>query len=501
MSDTQTTAAPLDDAKSVEILIIGSGFAGIGLGSQLRRHGRRDFLILERASDVGGTWRDNHFPGVACDVPSHQYSLSWILNPHWSRVYSPGPEIHAYMQKCVRDEGLTPHLRFNTDMLASRWDDKRELWAVETSNGTYEAPILITATGHLADSFQPDIEGLSSFKGQMFHSANWDHSAELEGRRIGVVGSGASAIQIVPEMQKIASEVVVFQRNAPYVVPRPDRAFSEAERGMFQRDPSTMREVRSENFWIREYNFAARRLIPRFINDARTLALGHLARQVPDDVMRAKLTPEFQLGCKRTLISNTWYPAVTSANVTVETSALAKVENGRAIGASGQGYDLDVLIFATGFEATRPPFARRVFGRSGISLDEQWDNGMQAYNSIAVHDFPNLFVVNGPNTGSGHNSALYIIEAQLDYILGALDWRDAHGGTVLEARKDAEEAYMERITEMADGTVWLTGGCSSWYVDERSGRLTMIWPDYMFTFREENASFHPTGYTAEPALA
>ncbi len=496
MSDARLITAPPAEARSAQIIIVGSGFAGIGLGSQLRRHGRGDFVILERAGDVGGTWRDNHYPGIACNVPSHQYSLSWLLNPDWSRVYSPGPEIYHYLRKCAHDEGLLPHLRFNTEMLDARWDGARRLWVVATSQGSYEAPILITATGHLADGHLPQIDGLDSFGGTVFHSANWDHSAPLAGKRIGVVGSGASAIQIVPEVQKVAGELVVFQRNAPYIMPRPDRPFSPAERRMFQRDPAVMREMRSEYFWLREFNFAARRIIPRFLNEAKALALGHLARQVPDPEMRARLTPNFELGCKRTLISNDWYPAVTAPNVTLETSALARIEAGRAVGASGRGYELDALIFATGFEAVRPPFARRVFGEEGISLDEHWDRGMQAYDSIAVHGFPNLFIVNGPNTGSGHNSAVYIIEAQVDYILGALDWRDAHGGAVLEARQEAEDAYTARIEAMSQGTVWLEGGCSSWYVDPRSGRLTLIWPDFMHTFREENAGFHPEGYAA-----
>ena len=500
MADIDSPAAPGADARQVEIVIVGAGFGGVALGSKLRRSGRSDFLILERAGDVGGTWRDNRYPGIACDVPSHQYSLSWILNSEWSRVFSPGPEIHRYIRGCAESEGLLPHLRFDTEMLDARWHADRERWVIDTTQGSYEAQILVTATGHLSDSFMPEIEGLASFPGEVFHSAQWDETAELAGKRIGVVGSGASAIQIVPELQKVAGKVVVFQRSAPYVVPRPDRAFSDAERRLFRRDPSVMREMRSEYFWQREFNFAARRNIPRFLGEAKALAAGHMARQVPDPALREKLKPNFELGCKRTLISNNWYPALGEPNVTLETSALARVEGERAFGASGNGYDLDVLVFATGFEAVRPPFAMRVFGSEGISLDEHWDRGMQAYDSISVNGFPNLLIINGPNTGLGHNSVVYMIEAQVDYILGALEWRDAHGATILEARREAEDEYMDRIHAMSEGTVWL-GGCKSWYVDERSGRLTLVWPSFAHTFREHNAEFHPEGYVQGRELA
>jgi cation diffusion facilitator CzcD-associated flavoprotein CzcO len=482
------------EAHYSEILIVGSGFAGLGLGSKLRRSGRSDFVILERAGDVGGTWRDNHYPGIACDVPSHLYSFSWILNPEWSRIFSPGGEIWSYLRKCAHDEGLLPHIRFHTEMLEARWDAARKRWRVDTSKGAYEASILVTATGHLSDGFRPDVEGASSFSGPIFHSADWDHSVNSEGKRIALVGSGASAIQIAPEMQKIASELVVFQRSAPYVIPRPDRAFTKAERQLFRRDPSAMEAMRSEIFWSGEYNFAQRRGIPRYLAEGKAMALEHLAKQVLDPEMRAKLTPNYEIGCKRVLISDTWYPAVSAPNVKLETSALRRVEGTMVYGASGTGYEVDALVFATGFETVRPPFARRVYGVEGVSLDSHWDRGMQAYDAIAVHGFPNLFIMNGPNTGLGHNSVVYIIEAQIDYLLGMLDYRDAQGGHVLEARSEAEDAYVTRLDAMAEGTLWLAGGCKNWYVDPRSNRLTLVWPDFAFSFRRTNGAFHPEGY-------
>lgn len=481
------------------ILIIGSGFAGLGMAIQLRRRGREDFLIIERASEVGGTWRDNHYPGVACDVPSHLYSFSYLPKPDWSRVFSPGAEILDYMRDCARDEGLLPKIHFDTEMLECRWDGAAGHWVVETSKGTYTAKILISGTGHLADSHLPAIEGIETFTGALFHSAGWDHSVDLEGKRIGVVGSGASAIQIVPQMQKIASELVVFQRTAPYMIPRLDRAFSEGERRLLARDPESLEALRSEIFWLGEFNFAQRRNIDRYIDEAKKFALDHLEAQVPDPELRAKLTPPYEIGCKRVLISNEYYPAVAAPNATLEASALARIDGGTAYGASGKGYDLDVLVFATGFEAVRPPFAKRIFGTEGVSLDAHWDKGMQAFDSIAVNGYPNLFIINGPNTGLGHNSIVYVIEAQVDYILGALDHIEAEGIAVIEATRAAEDDYMDRLHARSEGTVWLAGGCKSWYVDQRSGRLTLIWPDFAYSFRDENGTFHPEGYAMTPA--
>jgi cation diffusion facilitator CzcD-associated flavoprotein CzcO len=491
MNHNTTSAA---DATFTEILIVGAGFGGLGMAIQLKRRGKQDFVILERADDVGGTWRDNHYPGVACDVPSHLYSFSFRLNPHWSRVFSPGGEIQQYLRDCAAEEGLVPHLRLQTTMIDARWNDAQRQWFVHTSRGLYVCKFLIACPGHLADEHMPNIEGLSSFSGEVFHSARWNHSVDLRGKRVGVVGSGASAIQIVPEMAKVASELVVFQRSAPYMIPRADRAYTAAEQRMFARDPSLMNKARADIFWTGEINFAQRRNVQRFLQEAKDMALGHLESQVQDPQLRAKLTPDYEIGCKRLLISNEYYPALCKDNVTLEASALARVEGSMAVGASGQQYALDALVCATGFEATRPPFAQIIYGRDGVSLDAHWDRGMQAYDSIAVNGYPNLFIINGPNTGLGHNSVVYIIEAQVDYILGALAHAEQQQLSLLEADAQAEAQYMDELDARAQGTVWLAGGCKSWYVDERSRRLTLVWPDYAYAFREANAQFHPEGY-------
>lgn len=495
---TDTTFRPGADHPHTRIIIIGAGFGGLGMAIPLKRRGDDDFLIIERAGDVGGTWRDNTYPGAACDVPSHLYSFSYKLNPEWSSVFSPGWEIQEYMRRCATEEGLEPHLRLNTNMEDARWMDEG-YWQVTTNNGVYTADYLITGTGHLADEHFPDIPGLDGYTGHKFHSARWDHSVDLTGKRVGVVGTGASAIQIIPEMVKTAGEVVVFQRTPAYVIPRQERTYTEGEKRMFARDEQTMRDLRSELFWGGENQYAQRRAVPQFLEAAKKMALDHLGAQVSDPVLRENLTPKYEPGCKRVLISNTYYPALQDAKTTVEFSALDHFDGDRAVAASGASYDLDAIVFATGFEATEPPFATVVHGRGGQSLSEHWQAGMQAYDSIAVHDFPNMFIINGPNTSLGHNSIVYIIESQVEYILGALDYAQVHGITAMEPTKEAEDAYVDAIQQGASGTVWIDGGCQSWYVDQRSGKLTLIWPDFGYAFRDKNSEFSPAGYRFDAA--
>lgn len=480
--------------KHAKILIVGSGFAGLGLAAQLKRRGVTDFRIIERAGDVGGTWRDNLYPGSQCDVPSHLYSYSWRPKSDWSRVFAPAPEIWEYLRDCARDEGVLPHIDFDTEMLECRWSESDALWHVDTSQGDYTANVLIAAMGHLADEKVPNIPGIESFTGDWFHSSNWNHDIDLDGKRIGVVGTGASAIQIIPQMAERASHLVVFQRSAPYLIPRPDRPYTDGEIRRFQRDPEAIPELRSDMFWGMENNYAQRRRIPRYIDEARTQSLKYLADSVPDETLRTKLTPDYEIGCKRVLISNDYYPTFLRPHVSLEPSALASIDGSSAISADGQRFDLDVLIFATGFEAVEPPFAKRIYGRDGILMSEQWRDGMQAFASTTVHNFPNLFMMNGPNTGLGHNSVIYIVESQINYILGAIEFLDRQDVHVVEPRIDAEAEYVGFITDRSAGTIWLTGGCSNWYVDYRSNRLTVTWPDFAFAFRDANGDFDQASY-------
>ncbi|MGA0566797.1 flavin-containing monooxygenase [Rathayibacter sp. KR2-224] len=497
-----------DSSVDVDVVIVGAGFAGLGLGIRLkRRNGAaavdpaisssgvaaapQSFVILERADDVGGTWRDNVYPGVACDIPSHLYSYSFRTKPDWSHVYPTGAELQEYLRECAREEGLLPHLRFGEPVIDATWNEDAGRWRVTTPRGVYRARALVGAVGRLSEPRIPAIDGLKTFKGRVLHTAVWDASLPLSGARVGLVGTGASAVQLLPHLAREAEHVTVFQRSAPYVVPRGDRAYTAEELYAFA-DPDERARVREQIFWHAESAFPQRLGVPEAIEALRERARAHRESQLSDARLLAALTPDYEIGCKRVLLSDDFYPAISRDNVRLEPSALDRVEGSTAVAASGSRHDLDVLVFATGFTATRPPFADMVTGRDGILLADRWAAGMRAYASTVVHGFPNFFVLDGPNASLGHNSAVYMIEAQLDYVLGALDHL-AESGEPLEIPREAEDAYVAEIDAAARDTVWLSG-CTSWYVDERSGRLTLLWPGYAHTFRERNATFRPEVY-------
>ena len=475
----------------VRVTIIGAGFAGLGAAISLRRAGEESFVVIERGETVGGTWRDNTYPGVACDVPSHLYSFSFLPNPGWSGVFARGDEIHDYLRGSVESESLEQHLLLGTAMTGLQWDDEWAVWRVSTSGGSLTADAVVLAAGRLTEPRIPDLPGIETFAGDMMHTARWRGDVELAGKKVAVVGTGASAVQLVPRLVEAGASVTVFQRSAPWIVPRPDREYSAAERAEFADDPAAIERLRSAQFWEGEAMFAARAGDPEAIAAARQEALDHLASQVTDARLRAALTPDYEIGCKRRLISSDYYPAIAGGAVQLEASALASVDQGVLVAASGQRYEADVVIFATGFESAEQPYAPLVSGVGGVTLAEHWSNGMTAFASTTVHGFPNLFIVNGPNAGLGHNSAVYMIETQLQYLLGALDHLGEVG--VLEVSASAERDYTTSIDEMAEPTVWMTG-CNSWYLDPRSGRLTLLWPGSAQEFRDRNGTFDPTPY-------
>jgi cation diffusion facilitator CzcD-associated flavoprotein CzcO len=478
----------------IDTVIVGAGFAGLGMGIQLARRGVESFVILERAGDVGGTWRDNVYPGVACDIPSHLYSFSFLPKPDWSSFFADGAEIHEYLREAARSEGLERHLRLGCEVLEMRWNELELRWRVSTAAGEYRCRTLVVAAGRLSDARLPAIPGLDTFAGTSMHSSAWDHRVELAGKRIGVVGTGASAAQLVPRLAQTAKRVVVFQRSAPYVVPRPDRRYSDEEQLAFELMPSSRESLRDDLFWGAETAFAERMRVPGVIDRLRERALGHLRAHVADPALRAAATPDYEIGCKRVVISNDYYPAIASPAVTLEPSALAEIDGQVARAANGSAHELDVLVFATGFESTRPPFAERTIGVDRQRLSEAWADGMTAHASTTVHGFPNLFVLDGPNASLGHNSAVLMIEAQIDYVLGAFELRERSGVEVLDVKRAAQDAYRAEIDAKAASSVWLTGGCASWYVDERSGRLTLLWPDFAYAFQRRLARFDPESY-------
>lgn len=464
------------------VAVVGAGLAGLGLAIRLRRAGESDFVVLERADEVGGVWRDNVYPGVACDIPSHLYAYSFRPKDDWSRVFAPGAEILDYLRKAAAEEGVVPHVRFGTALEAAAWDTRVGRWRLDTSDGPLEAEVLVLAAGRLTQPRLPDVPGLERFAGRAFHSSQWAPEP-LAGLRVGVVGTGASAVQLLPHVAAEAAHTVVFQRTPAWVLPRGDRAYAAGE----------PRPGRAELAAEAERLFDARLAGSDAARALSERALAHLAGQVTDPALRARLTPAYDIGCKRAVFSDDYFPALQRPDVTLEDSALARVEDGRAVAAGGAAYDLDVLVFATGFETARQPYADLVAGLGGTTLAEHWRDGMSSHASTVVSGFPNLFILDGPNATLGHHSAIEIIEAQLDYVLGALDHL-ARDGRPLEVSAAAEEAYTALIDRLAARTVWLQGGCDSWYLDPRSGRVVLLWPERVSEFRRINGTFDAEPY-------
>jgi cation diffusion facilitator CzcD-associated flavoprotein CzcO len=376
------------------------------------------------------------------------------------------------------------------------WNAADRRWLIETSRGSFRCRNLVVAAGRLSEPRVPQLPGIDTFPGATFHSARWNPDVSLRGKRVGIVGSGASAVQILPQIVDEAAELVLFQRSAPYVIPRGDHAYAEAERRILARNPALVERLRARLFWEAETRFADRIGDPA---KARELALGHLRSQIGDPALVEKLTPSYEFGCKRVLLSDDYYRALAEPHVTVEASALGSIEGSTAIAKNGSRHDLDVLIFATGFHSTQPPFAERIVGAGGLSLSEHWHGGMTAYMSTTVHGFPNLFILNGPNASLGHNSAVFMIESQIDYVLSLLRYREAEQIEVLDVKRDSEEAYVRELDRKSASSVWLTGGCDSWYVDDRSKRLTLLWPDFAYAFRQRLSRVHPADYESSPA--
>ena len=482
----------------VRVAIIGAGFGGLGTAIRLKQAGIHDFVLLERGDDVGGTWRDNSYPGCACDVPSHLYSFSFAPNPDWSRSFSTQPEIQAYLQRCTDDFELRPHIYLGAEVLEARWDESRKRWRVRTARGEVTAKMLVAAQGPLSDPSLPDIKGLSTFNGTTFHSATWRHDVDLTGKRVAVVGTGASAIQFVPYVQKQVAQLTLFQRTAPWVMPRRDRAINAWEKKLYRRLPPVQRAKRASIYWARELMVPVFRGNERLLSLAEKQARKHLETQVSDPGLRAKLTPHFRLGCKRVLLSNDYYPALTQPNVDVVTDGIVEVvpEGIATLGADGQRvvHEADVIIFGTGFHVTDVPISQHLIGKDGRTLREHWnDTGMAALHGATVAGFPNLFLLVGPNTGLGHNSIIFMIESQLPYLMGALATMEDERATTIEPRQTAQDAYNIAVQEQLAGTVWSTGGCASWYLDEK-GRNTTLWPTFTFRFRQLVHRFRPQDY-------
>lgn len=480
------------DSKSHRIVIAGGGFSGLGVAIRLLKEGIDDFVILEKGAQLGGTWRDNTYPGCACDVPSQLYSFSYAPKSDWSRVFAEQPEIQQYLLDTAEKFGVLPHVELETEVEAARWDEERQRWCVETNRGGYEAEVLVAGFGPLHEPRYPDLPGLEDFAGEVFHSARWRHDVDLTGKKVAVVGTGSSAIQFVPQIQPKVGRLTVFQRTAPWVLPKPDHAIPGMERAMFEHLPGFQKGYRNTIYGALELVQLAQRK-PARMERLSLVARAHMKRQIQDPELRARLTPTFSMGCKRLLLSNNWYPAIQAPNVDLVSAGVTAVTERGVVGADGTEVEADVLIFGTGFHATDPPAADVVYGRTGESLAQTWNGTPQAYLGTTVAGFPNLFFMIGPNLGNGHSSAMVLIEAQADYIADALRAMERDRLGSVEVRAKVQASYNATVQEALQGSVWNAGGCASWYLDE-NGVNSSIYPWTTLDLRRRMARFDMERY-------
>lgn len=499
MTGPDRAAVPLP--AEVDHLVVGAGFAGLGAAIRLDAAGERDFLVVERDDDLGGTWRANTYPGAACDVPSQLYSYSFAPHPDWSMSFSPQPEIQEYLRGVAERYGVLDRFAFGTDLEEARWDQAAQRWRVRTSRGQVSARTLISGSGGLCEPRLPDIEGIEGFQGRLFHSARWDHDVDLAGRRVAVIGTGASAIQIVPEVARVAAHLDVYQRTAPYVIPRHDRRYTRLERFCFRRVPMVQRAYRTAIYWGRELYVPGFTRSPRLAAPARRLALANIARGIEDPGLRQRVRPDYAIGCKRILLSNDYYPTLAADHVELVTDPIAKVTGDAVVTADGVERPVDVLVVATGFHTTEQPIAERVIGREGRSLAQVWaGTGMASYKGTTTRGFPNLFQLVGANTGLGHSSMVFMIESQLAYVVDAVRVLRAGGYAAVEPRQQAQDAWNADLQRRLARSVWNTGGCASWYLDAH-GRNTTLWPRATFTFRRLLARFDLEAYDVQTRRA
>ena len=485
-------AASAYRAGMVRVAVVGAGFGGIGMAARLLEAGVRDLVVLERGDDVGGVWRDNTYPGAACDVPSHLYSFSFAPDGAWSRRFAPQTEIHAYLRRVAHETGVLPHVRLRTEVRAARFAEDDGCWHLELSDGsTLTADVLVTACGQLSRPAVPRIPGLDDFAGTRFHSAEWDHDHDLTGERVAVVGTGASAIQFVPRIAARTAALTVFQRSAPWILPKPDRAYGPRLRAALAGAPGLLAADRLRTYVMTESRSLGFNTEPRLLRAHAARSLRHLHAQVADPALRAALTPTDPIGCKRILLSDDWYPTFTQPHVRLVTDPVSHVEPDAVVTADGTRHAVDTIVLGTGFAATDMLLPMEVVGPGGRTLREAWTGGARAHLGTVVHGFPNLFLLYGPNTNLGHTSIVLMLEAQFAYVLQAVQ-RLRDGGW-MDVRPEVQQAYDDEVQARLARTVF-AGGCHSWYLTE-GGRNTQNWPGTTLEFRRRLSRLRPDEFT------
>ncbi|MEU8797608.1 NAD(P)/FAD-dependent oxidoreductase [Spirillospora sp. NPDC048819] len=480
------------------VVIIGSGFGGIGMAIRLREAGIHDVVILEKAGGLGGTWRDNTYPGAACDVPSHLYSFSFEPKTDWSRRFPPQSEILDYLWHCARKYGALEKVRFGTEVTEARFDEDRAVWKISTTAGELESRVLVSACGQLNRPVWPRIEGRESFTGTSFHSARWDHGADLRGKRIAVIGTGASAIQIVPEIAKEAAELRLFQRSAPYVIDKPDRLYRGWEKAALKNVPGLYGLSRARVYALYEARALGFIKYPKLMSLLENRFRNALKDGVEDPVLREALIPGYPMGCKRILISSDYYPTLARPDVDLITDPIEEITPS-GVRTAEREYDVDVIVYATGFQTTEFLSPMKIAGRDGRELNEAWRDGAQAHLGITVSGFPNLFLLYGPYTNLGHNSIIYMLESQFRYVLGCVETLRRHGLGWIDVRPDVQDAFTREMQERLRSTVW-QAGCRSWYMDA-DGKVVNNWPGFTFAYRRATRRPDPRHFRARKAAA
>ena len=478
--------------KTYSVIIIGSGFGGQCAAINLSKAGISDFLILERRDFMGGTWCQNSYPGAAVDVQSPLYSIS--SEPYkWSQMFAEQAELEEYTNHVIDKYDLRAKTELNANVERVTWDESAQVWEVQTSaKGSFRTQILINASGPLSTPVTPNFPGRDSFQGKTFHTNNWDHSYDYAGKRVAIIGSGASAAQAIPAIAADVGQLHVFQRTPHWVLPRPDKSFSKVERKLLGVGP-LHKALRTVIYWSLESRVIGFKYSKRLLNlFAQQHALRHIAKQIADPVLRAKVTPEYTIGCKRIILSNTLYPALARDNVTLHTKdgGIKEITETGILTQDGQTLDLDLIVYSTGYDATDGVISYPVTGRDGKTLKDFWQEFPRAYLGTSVPGFPNLFVVTGPNTGIGHTSAIFVIEAQMSYIMKSIATLKQKNLKAIEVTAEAEADYTGMIHREMEQTVWKAGGCHSWY-QSKSGHVIAMFPGFSFTYRQMAKAFKP----------